>query len=99
VRGPEQLDAVIVGAGLSGTLVAANLLRSRRRVRIALTEHSGKFFRGIAFGTECPGHLLNVPACKMSAFADDPDHFVRWLEADASGSGPDDFAPRATSRA
>ena len=42
------------------------------------------FARGSAYSTESPRHLLNLPAGKMSAFPDKPQHFVDWLgSADA----------------
>ena len=85
------VDVAIVGGGASGTLVAVQLLRQARGPwRIALVERSGALARGLAYGPAEPCHLLNVPAAGMSAFPDDPGHFVRW-----SGAAPDAFVPRA----
>jgi len=85
------VDVAIVGGGASGTLVAVQLLRQARGPwRIALIERSGALARGLAYGPAEPCHLLNVPAAGMSAFPDDPGHFVRW-----SGADPDAFVPRA----
>jgi uncharacterized NAD(P)/FAD-binding protein YdhS len=38
--------------------------------------------RGVAYSTTEPAHLLNVRAEGMSAWAGDPDHFVRRFEAE-----------------
>ncbi len=70
---------LIAGGGASGALVAANLLRDCRVTRVVLIEPRTEPARGMAYSTDCPLHLLNVPAAKMSAFPDDPGHFVRWL--------------------
>jgi uncharacterized NAD(P)/FAD-binding protein YdhS len=72
----------IIGAGFSGTLVATHLLRQARSpLTIYLIERNPRqFSRGIAYGTSLDGHLLNVPASNMSAFPDDPGHFLRWAE-------------------
>src|SRR5438309_2336326 len=92
---------VVIGAGASGTLVAANLLRQATSpVRIVLAERTGAFGRGVAFGTDNSHHLLNVPAGRMSGWADKPDDFVHWLQANAPAAlegKPDPgrvFAPR-----
>lgn len=73
---------VIVGAGFSGTLVAAQLLRQARSpLIITLVERDpARFNRGVAYGTHQRCHLLNVPAGKMSAYPDDPDNFLRWAQ-------------------
>jgi uncharacterized NAD(P)/FAD-binding protein YdhS len=85
------VDVAIVGGGASGTLVAAQLLRQARSpLRIALLERSGAVARGLAYGPAEPCHLLNVPASGMSAWPDDPDHFVRW-----SGAPAEAFVPRS----
>jgi uncharacterized NAD(P)/FAD-binding protein YdhS len=71
----------IIGAGFSGSLLALHLLRRcRPEDRIYLVERNRNFGRGLAYTTGNPIHLLNVRAGNMSAFPDQPDHFVRWLQ-------------------
>jgi len=71
----------IIGAGFSGSLLALHLLRRcRPEDRIYLVERNQNFGRGLAYATGNPNHLLNVRAGNMSAFPDEPDHFVRWLQ-------------------
>lgn len=74
-----RLHVVIVGAGFSGSMLAANLLRYEG-VAVTLIERDGaRMARGLAYGTRRPEHLLNVRASNMSVFPDDPGHFERWL--------------------
>lgn len=80
---------VIVGAGYAGALTAANLA-ARGGPPVVLVERGPSFGRGAAYGTRRPEHLLNVRAANMSAFADQPDHFVHWLGTDDGA----EFAPR-----
>jgi uncharacterized NAD(P)/FAD-binding protein YdhS len=91
----------IIGAGLSGTLVAANLLRmATAPLRIVLIERRGQVGQGVAYGTICPDHLLNVPAGRMGAWPDRPEHFLDWLRAHQGEPGipgrvsAEDFLPR-----
>lgn len=70
----------IIGAGFSGTLQAINLLR-HEGPRATLIERAPVAGTGLAYGAAHPSHVLNVRAANMSAFPDDPSHFVRWLEA------------------
>ena len=73
---------IIVGGGASGVLLACHLLRNlSENIRVTLIEKNPAIGRGIAYGTADPAHLLNVRAANMSAFADDPDHFWQWLQA------------------
>jgi uncharacterized NAD(P)/FAD-binding protein YdhS len=54
---------------------------------------------GPAYSNASDRLLLNVPACRMGAYADDPEHFLRWLRdrdalpngaiIDAAGHGSD----------
>src|SRR5580698_4832111 len=70
----------IVGGGASGTLVAVHLLRhARGPLRMRIIEPREQLGRGIAYSTQSSAHLLNVPASRMSAFPDEPGHFVSWL--------------------
>jgi uncharacterized NAD(P)/FAD-binding protein YdhS len=86
----------IIGGGASGTLLAINLLRYKgsERVEINIVEKREKVGRGVAFGTEHDVHLLNVPAGKMSAFPDEPGHFLRWLNKDGPNFESNSFVPR-----
>jgi uncharacterized NAD(P)/FAD-binding protein YdhS/glyoxylase-like metal-dependent hydrolase (beta-lactamase superfamily II) len=70
----------IVGAGFSGSLVAANLLKSATRPLIIKSiECRHDIGKGVAYSTNSTSHLLNVSAGNMSAFPDDPTHLLRWL--------------------
>lgn len=92
---------VIIGGGCSGTLTAVQiLLRAPAGTAVVLVERAPPLGRGVAYGTECPEHLLNVGAGRMSAFLEDPEHFLRWARArSAMAGGPkvvshDAFLPR-----
>ena len=93
----------IIGAGFSGSLLAVQLLRRfLPGGRVYLIEKNANFGRGLAYATGNPSHLLNGRAGRMSAFTDEPDHFVAWLrkraaaggEGETLDSGSDQFAPR-----
>ena len=84
--------AAVIGGGLSGSLQALHLLREGAR-RVVLIERARTPGRGVAYGTDRPEHLLNVPARRMSAYPDDPDHFVRWY-AGRCGGQAEEYAPR-----
>jgi uncharacterized NAD(P)/FAD-binding protein YdhS len=86
-----ELDVAIVGGGFSGCAVVSNLARyAARDLEVRLFE-PGELGRGAAYGTPHPEHLLNTRAHMMSLYADDPDHFVRWLGTRAERN---DFVPR-----
>jgi uncharacterized NAD(P)/FAD-binding protein YdhS len=85
----------IIGGGASGTLLAINLLRNGcGRMEINIVEKRTKIGRGVAFGTDHDSHLLNVPAGKMSAFPDEPEHFHRWLIGQGIDCAASSFVPR-----
>ncbi len=80
-----DLRVIIVGGGASGVLTGAALLRSSDRVHVTIVEPRERLGTGTAYATDCPLHLLNVPAGKMSAFFDEPEHFLRWLAVHEPG--------------
>src|SRR4051795_13435816 len=72
----------IVGGGAAGAVAAAHLLREPRedaRLEIELVDRTGSFGPGVAYATDDPLHLLNVPAVRMGAVAGHPEHFHGWL--------------------
>ncbi|CAN5393643.1 FAD/NAD(P)-binding protein [soil metagenome] len=84
---------VIVGGGYSGAMLAARLAEQGRAS--TLIERGQAIGLGVAYSTAFDGHLLNVRSGSMSAIADDPMHFVRWLTIhDPDIASPDAFAPR-----
>lgn len=92
-------NVLILGGGASGTLLAIQLLRTDARINVTLIERNGKPGKGVAYGSTDPIHLLNIRAANMSAYPEDPDHFVRWLTESSGdrGSGRNDnflFASR-----
>ncbi len=70
----------IIGGGFCGTMTAVNLARlAQTPLRIVIINDGSPLGRGVAYGTRRPEHLLNVAARNMSAFPDEPNHFVDWL--------------------
>jgi uncharacterized NAD(P)/FAD-binding protein YdhS len=101
----------LIGGGFSGVMTCANLVRlwsdagsgasrgNRTPRRIVLIERA-RPARGPAYVTVEPHHLLNVPAARMGAWADNPRDFLDWCagragdDADVVGVGPASFVPR-----
>ena len=88
-----MMRVAIVGGGAAGVLTAVHLRRSKPDAQITLIDASGRPGTGAAYGTHDPTHLLNVPAPRMSAWPDEPDHFTRWLDQRAV-TPAESFAPR-----
>ena len=89
-------SVVVVGGGASGIILAAHLMRHDPPPRVTVIERRPVVGQGIAYSTPLPDHVLNVGAFGMSALADEPKHFVEWLEARdlADPRGAPFYAPR-----
>jgi uncharacterized NAD(P)/FAD-binding protein YdhS len=88
---------VIVGAGFSGTVLAANLLRRppATPTDIVLTERGSAIGRGVAYASHEFPYLLNVPASRLSADSRDPLQFLRFARGRLKDADGEDFLPRA----
>ena len=94
--GPAR-SVCIIGGGFSGVATTVQLLNHHRgtdRLHVHLIERRGTVGEGAAYGTREPEHLLNVPARNMGLPAEDPTHFLRWLQGRHPEAGPATFAPR-----
>jgi uncharacterized NAD(P)/FAD-binding protein YdhS len=92
----KRKRVAIVGGGFSGSALAAQLARRGKAAPdIVLIERRPRFGPGLAYSTKDTGHILNVRASNLSAFPEQPDHFVRWLSKHGGGAGaPTRFARR-----
>ena len=70
----------IIGAGFSGTMLVVHLLkRINTAVEINLINEKAELNTGIAFNPYSHKSLLNVISAKMSAFPNEPEHFLNWV--------------------
>jgi uncharacterized NAD(P)/FAD-binding protein YdhS len=92
--GLGQGTVAIVGGGFCGLALAIQLLR-RADVggRLVLFEPA-PLLGGVAYTTEQPRHLLNVPADRMSLFPERPDDFVQFAGAAGWPDAGLQFLPR-----
>jgi uncharacterized NAD(P)/FAD-binding protein YdhS len=86
----------IIGGGVSGTLTAFHLIQQGTPARVILIDQRPDFGLGLAYSTPSLRHLLNVPAGKISALPDQPNHFLHWLRRNFDPTATrGTFAPRA----
>ncbi len=92
---PDNHSIAVIGAGFSGTILVAHLLRrGQGGLRIYLINRSGRLARGVAYGTRSSQHVLNVPAGRMSAFAEDENDFLRFAQRRDPAVQGGSFVPR-----
>ena len=82
----RNADVLIIGGGLSGTMLAVQLLRLPGRRRILVIEPRAELGRGEAYSAVELGHTLNGNAARMSVDPDNADDLTQWL-TDYIGAG------------
>ncbi len=95
-KGQDPSTVAIVGGGASGALVAIRLLKEAiAPLHVVVIEPSERLGKGVAYGTSCSSHLLNVRAGAMSAYPEAPFHFADWLRGNVGPTWtPQSFAQR-----
>jgi uncharacterized NAD(P)/FAD-binding protein YdhS len=71
----------IIGGGFTGAAFAVHLARAApRALAIEIVEPRERVGAGLAYGSCEAGHRINVPSDRMVVFAEDREHFSRWLK-------------------
>ncbi|WDG50675.1 FAD/NAD(P)-binding protein [Pseudomonas chlororaphis] len=83
----RDADVLIVGGGLSGALLAAQLLRLPGRRQVRVIEPRSELGRGEAYSAVELGHTLNGNAARMSVDPDNADDLTQWLSDYLAGGG------------
>src|SRR4051794_12595591 len=90
-----ETDVAVIGGGFSANAMVIHLLDQLAPSKtIAVIADGDDFGLGVAYGTKRDCHLLNVPACRMSVYVDQPHHLVDWLVARELPYRSEDFIPR-----
>ncbi|MDD2061191.1 FAD/NAD(P)-binding protein [Pseudomonas sp. GD03860] len=84
---PSSVDVLIIGGGLSGALLGAQLLRQPGRRRVMVIEPRPELGRGEAYSATQLGHTLNGNAARMSVDPDNADDLTQWLEQHIAAGG------------
>jgi uncharacterized NAD(P)/FAD-binding protein YdhS len=89
------MHVAIVGGGATGILTALCILHdAHANDCVTLYEPTPQIGTGVAYRTTDEALLLNVRALQMSAYADQPNHFVEWLTTHKNQSDGEAFVPR-----
>ncbi|CAI8885788.1 FAD/NAD(P)-binding protein [Pseudomonas serboccidentalis] len=82
-----RADILIIGGGLSGTMLAVQLLRLPGQRKLLIIEPRAELGRGEAYSAVELGHTLNGNAARMSVDPDNPDDLTQWLTAHIAAGG------------
>ncbi|MGQ3214951.1 MAG: FAD/NAD(P)-binding protein [Shinella sp.] len=96
IRTPaRQADVAVIGSGFSAVALSLNLVDVLpATARVCLVGLASKRGRGVAYSAKADCLVLNVPAGRMSLFADRPNHFVDWLAENGKSGAGGEFVPR-----
>lgn len=83
----HSADILIIGGGLSGSMLAVQLLRLPGKRRILLIEPRSELGRGEAYSAAELGHTLNGNAARMSVDPDNADDLTQWLTDHIAAGG------------
>ncbi|MFJ2363177.1 FAD/NAD(P)-binding protein [Pseudomonas sp. NPDC087697] len=83
----RSADILIVGGGLSGALLAAQLMRLPGKRQVLVIEPRAELGRGEAYSAVELGHTLNGNAARMSVDPDNTDDLTQWLSAFIANGG------------
>ena len=89
---------VIVGAGFSGSVLAASLLRHHpppSPTDIVLIERGPRIARGVAYASHEVPYVLNVPTGRLSVDPRDPMQFLKFVRQVHPQADAEDFVPRS----
>ena len=91
----QNAHILIIGGGLSGTMLAVQLLRLPGQRTIVIVEPRTELGRGEAYSAVELGHTLNGNAARMSVDPDNPDDLTQWLTAHIAAGGWPESAEQA----
>lgn len=83
----RNADILIVGGGLSGALLAMQLLRLPGKRQVLVIEPRAELGRGEAYSAVELGHTLNGNAARMGVDPDNSDDLTQWLSAFIANGG------------
>jgi uncharacterized NAD(P)/FAD-binding protein YdhS len=75
----RHADILVIGGGLSGAMLAAQLLRLPGKRQVLVIEPRAELGRGEAYSAVELGHTLNGNAARMSVDPDNADDLTQWL--------------------
>jgi len=83
----RHADILIIGGGLSGAMLAAQLLRLPGQRHVRVIEPRAELGRGEAYSAVELGHTMNGNAARISLDQDNPNDLTQWLTKHIAAGG------------